>query len=169
MKLLLTTKLWQYTYKRDKGFTLIELLVVSIMISILAAVALPNLLNQIGKGRETEATVFLGTLNRAQETYHFEHSTFASTPAELAVTLDAEYYNYSILSSNNAIAIHKADGLNNIDNRTRDFLGVAGYNTGVYTQRICRANSISLDLTIADISSSGSTVQCNAGTTEAIR
>ncbi|MGL4884096.1 MAG: type IV pilin protein, partial [Waterburya sp.] len=40
----------------NQGFTLIELLVVTIMVGVLAAISLPNLLAQIGKARETEAS-----------------------------------------------------------------------------------------------------------------
>ena len=62
--------------KGDKGFTLIELLVVVIIIGVLAAVALPNLLGQVAKGRQAEARNTLGAINRTQQSHRLEFGTF---------------------------------------------------------------------------------------------
>ena len=84
----------------EKGFTLVELLVVIIIIGILAAIALPNFLNQGAKAKQTEARQNVGQHNRVQTVFRSENSSFASSFDLLAMgtlsgTATAGTTNYS--------------------------------------------------------------------------
>src|SRR5947209_2749244 len=57
----------------ERGFTLIELLVVILIIGILAAIAIPNFVNQRGKGQDAAAKSTLRTMATAEETYYTDH------------------------------------------------------------------------------------------------
>ena len=55
--------------RKQKGFTLIELLIVVAIIGIIAAIAIPNLINAIQRGRQKRTMGDIRTLSTAVEAY----------------------------------------------------------------------------------------------------
>jgi type IV pilus assembly protein PilA len=60
----------------EGGFTLIELLVVILIIGVLAAIAIPSLLNQKSKSYDASAKELARTAQTTAETYGTDHAEF---------------------------------------------------------------------------------------------
>lgn len=79
----------------SRGFTLIELLIVVAIIGIIAAVAIPNLLNAVDKGKQKRTMSDLRTIGSAVEAYAVDNTNYpsATTLPAIKAVVDPIFFN----------------------------------------------------------------------------
>ena len=73
-------------HRKNQGFTLIELLIVVAIIGIIAAIAIPNLLNAIQRGKQKRTMADIRSYGTAVETYSIDNGY----PPNVASSTDAK-------------------------------------------------------------------------------
>ncbi len=66
--------------RKDRGFTLIELLIVVAIIGIIAAIAIPNLLNAIDRGKQKRTMADIRSMGTATESYAIDNNQYPIAP-----------------------------------------------------------------------------------------
>ena len=79
--------------RNQKGFTLIELLIVVAIIGIIAAIAIPNLLNAIDRGKQKRTMADMRSLGTSVEEYSIDNNVYpvAGDVATLAAEVEPNY------------------------------------------------------------------------------
>jgi type IV pilus assembly protein PilA len=132
--------------KDSEGFTLIELLVVIIIIGILSAIALPSFLSQAAKAKQTEAKTFVGAVNRGQQAFRMENTSFTTDIAALQVNIPStsEYYAYTIPASSGATTLFTALPLGPEQSTLRAYAGgVTVLTSGQTASAACMTTAVS--------------------------
>ncbi|HVN74723.1 MAG TPA: prepilin-type N-terminal cleavage/methylation domain-containing protein [Thermoanaerobaculaceae bacterium] len=74
--------------RKQKGFTLIELLIVVAIIGIIAAIAIPNLLNAINRGRQKRSMADMRAIATALEAYSVDFNFYPRVGFTNATSLE---------------------------------------------------------------------------------
>lgn len=143
-----------FNSQSDEGFTLIELIIVILILGILSAMALPSTLRQAAKAREVEGKNNIGLLIRAQQVYHFETTTFASTVSDLLnnVNIQGEYFNFpNPTLATNVIVKHQAIAINPTNDLVRNYAGGVYFNNGTFAVAVCESSNVNVAVEVPSV------------------
>jgi type IV pilus assembly protein PilE len=90
------------------GFTLLELMIAILLVAILAAIALPNYMESVRKGRRADAVAALQRVQHAQERWRANNTRYASDLTDLNVETTSPDRHYTIAISSATAAGYTA-------------------------------------------------------------
>jgi type IV pilus assembly protein PilA len=138
------------------GFTLLELLFVMIIMGILTAVALPNFVGQVGKAREAEVKLLMGTIGRAQQAFHYERKQFASSYGALAGGtggFSSKYVTLELpeIGGGGDTVKHRAISVDGAKDQVKNFaIGVYYSGSGYYNLSLCQSFDTDEDVNVGN-------------------
>ena len=124
--------------RNQKGFTLIELLIVVAIIGIIAAIAIPNLLNAIDRGKQKRTMADIRSVGTAVESYAVDNNFYpkVNSYANLTPLIQPTYIKTAPSADGwNKAWVFNGDTTNGVDytvqSNAKD--GIAGTNNGGQT------------------------------------
>jgi type IV pilus assembly protein PilA len=112
-------------------------LVVIIIVGVLAAIALPSFLNQIGKARASEGKSAVGTINRAQQAYRLESKVFSSKLTDLDAKISGKFYSYQVGAGNATDGSATTTNTTAVDGPVKNYGAAVKQNGDFFGQAIC--------------------------------
>ena len=85
--------------RKQAGFSLMELMIVVAIVTILAAIAIPNYVAHVERSNRTDATSALLRLAADQERYYLQNNTYGSTTNLGNPTTENGWYTLAITDS----------------------------------------------------------------------
>ena len=135
--------------RKNRGFTLIELLIVVAIIGIIAAIAIPNLLNAINRGRQKRSMADIRTIGTSVEAYAVDMAFYPTyTAGVIDGTNFAPYIEPTYVKTvpredgwRNKFRAVSASRFYTIGSSARDAVftdeGLTGYSAGVTSSMDC--------------------------------
>ena len=145
----------------NAGLSLIELLAVFFLLGILSSLALPELINRGRLAKQSEAKIYLSSLNRAQQAYRLERGNFATNLPQLGIDLNSTrpHYSYFIkLEATNRVSMWATP----FDRATlKGYSSAAILTNGQLDSILCQTQQVDFRTPVAPPRATGSILSCD--------
>lgn len=125
-----------------------------LIVSVLSAVAIPTFFGQIGKSREAEVQMKLGSIARSQQAYHYENGEFAATMNIISLSsgfVSSDYYDFPDPIVDAVKVKHQATAKNSGNDQTRDYAIGVYFDNGGYYRATCQGSQIGEAVNVGDL------------------